>query len=220
MVRLPPVLQPLPSRLVQGFPAIETPVTHRSFGMHPAGVLVLLFPREAEVRFLLTTRPDTLARHAGQISLPGGRREDHDGSLWDTACRETREELGIRTGRLVPLGRLDPVPVEVTGYLIWPFVAWSPIAPRITPDPREVAAVVEVSLASLLDPATVQDEEWEFRGASWRVTLYRFGDVAVWGATARVLADLASRLRPMSRAHAPAPGSVVKAARLLPPRFP
>jgi 8-oxo-dGTP pyrophosphatase MutT (NUDIX family) len=171
-------------------------------------VLVLLFPRNSDVRFLLTTRPDTLARHAGQISLPGGRMESHDCTLWDTARREAREELGIRTGRLVQLGRLDPVPVVVSNHLIWPFVAWNPIAPRIDPDPREVAAVVEVSLASLLDPAAVQDEEWEYRGASWQVTLYRFGDVAVWGATARVLADLASRLIPDSAKDARFPGQV------------
>jgi 8-oxo-dGTP pyrophosphatase MutT (NUDIX family) len=210
MAKLPEILRTLPERLHPGPAPVTSPVTHRRSGPHPAGVLVLLFPRDSDVRFLLTTRPDTLARHAGQISLPGGRWEAADPSLWDTARRETREELGIRTGRLVPLGSLDPVPVAVSNYLIWPFVAWNPVAPRIIPDPREVAAVVEVSLTSLVDPGSVQDEEWELRGARWRVTLYRFGDVAVWGATARVLGDLAARLGVRRDADTRQPGNVVR----------
>jgi 8-oxo-dGTP pyrophosphatase MutT (NUDIX family) len=134
--------------------------------------------------------------------------EDGDSSLWYTARREAEEELGIRTGRLVPLGRLDPTPVSVSNYLIWPFVAWSPVAPRIVPDPHEVAAVLEVSLALLLSPDAIRDEQWELRGARCQVTLYRFGDVAVWGATARVLSDLAAHLEPELAEARHRPGDV------------
>ena len=83
--------------------------------------------------------------------------ESSDVSLWETAKRETREELGVRTGRLVPLGRLDPTSVTVSGYVVWPFVAWNPVAPRMTPDPGEVAAVLEISLTSLLNPEVIDD---------------------------------------------------------------
>lgn len=173
-----------------------------------AAVLILLFPRDADVRFLLTARPETLLRHPGQVSLPGGAAESADADLWHTAVRETQEELGIRTGRLRPLGRLDPVPVLVSNYLVTPFVGWNPIPPALKPDPSEVAEVVEVSLGAILDADRVFEETWELRGRSWQVTFYRFGSHVVWGATARILGDLARRLGGESGLRDAVPGSV------------
>ena len=81
-----------------------------------AAVLILLFPRPTDVSFLLTERPASMRLHAGQISLPGGAEEPGDPSLWHTAKREAREELGLRTGRVRPLGRLDVVFVSASRY--------------------------------------------------------------------------------------------------------
>lgn len=173
-----------------------------------AAVLVLLFPRQGEIRFLLTARPEGMLRHPGQVSLPGGAAEPHDASLWQTALRETQEELGVRTGRLRPLGRLEPVPVLASHYLIVPYVAWNPSPPILSPDPREVAEVVEVPLDHLLDPGLVEEETWDLRGRAWRVTFYRFGNKAVWGATARILSDLAARLAGPGGSREVVPGAV------------
>src|SRR5579872_1644177 len=151
-MQLPAILQPLssasPSLHQAPAPAVESP---DAAPMQAAAVLVLFFPGREGASFFLTERPGDLSRHPGQISLPGGRKEDGDGSLWETALRETREELGIRTGRIRPLGRLAPVPVRVSRYLIHPFLAWSPARPRLAPDPREVAGVLEVPASILLD---------------------------------------------------------------------
>jgi 8-oxo-dGTP pyrophosphatase MutT (NUDIX family) len=173
-----------------------------------AGVLVLLFSRSSEVKFLLTARPNTLARHAGQISLPGGVTEPGDVDLWHTALRETREELGIRTGRIRPLGQLDPVSLVVSNYVIAPFVGWNPLPPALRPDPAEVAECIEVPLSRLFDPLAVQEEKWELRGDFWYVCFFRLDDRIVWGATARILADLASRLRRSAFREPLIPGSV------------
>jgi 8-oxo-dGTP pyrophosphatase MutT (NUDIX family) len=174
-----------------------------------AAVLALLYPRGNGVSFVLTERPESLARHAGQVSLPGGVVEPDDSSPWDAALRETREELGVRTGRIRPLGALPPVQVQITGYHILPFVGWSPVRPRLTPDPREVASVLEVDVGLLLDRRSIQTETWVLRGARRRVALFRFGDTVVWGATARILANLAIRLG--GRVPSPEPGSVLPA---------
>lgn len=168
-------------------------------GRRVAAVLILLYPRQGEVFFLLTRRPDTLTRHAGQISLPGGAAEPQDTSPWETALRETREELGIRTGRIRPLGRLPETWVQASQYLVVPFVGWSPVAPLVRPDAREVAEVIEAPLEALLDEATVEEEVWQFRGSHWHVTYYRLGGQQVWGATGRILSDFASRLRRSER---------------------
>ena len=173
-----------------------------------AAVLVLLFPRGSDVAFVLTARPNTLARHAGQISLPGGVTEPGDVDLWHTALRETQEELGVRTGRIRPLGQLDPVSLVASNYVIAPYVGWNPFPPVLRPDPAEVAECIEVPVRLLFDPLTVQEEKWELRGDLWHVCFFRLDDKIVWGATARILADLASRLHHPGFREPLIPGSV------------
>lgn len=189
-MRLPEILAPLRSQLAP----LDTPV-EMDRELSAAAVACILFPRRNDVRFLLTVRPDTLTRHPGQISLPGGRAEPGDSSLWHTAERETQEELGMRTGRLYPLGRLDPVAVTVSRYQVWPYVAWCPVAPRLRPDPSEVAEVLEVPLLELLDDRNMREEEWDLAGRRRYVAFYSLQGLTVWGATGRILYDLAQRLR-------------------------
>lgn len=208
-MRLPPLLSHLRYPLLPVDARVPVP---EESGLPPAlrhaAVLVVLFPRGPDVRFLLTARPDTLLNHPGQVSLPGGAAERGDSSLWHTAVREAQEELGIRTGRLRPLGRLDPVPVVVSNYLVTPFVGWNPVPPMLRPDASEVEEVVEVSLGAILDGANLFRETWNFRGQAWQVTFYRFGPHIVWGATARILGDLAERLGRERRLEEGIPGSV------------
>jgi 8-oxo-dGTP pyrophosphatase MutT (NUDIX family) len=134
-----------------------------------------------------------------------------DADLTQTALRETREELGVDPSKLQLLGRLPSFSVLVSGYLIAPFVAWSPSVPLIRPDPLEVAEVFEVPVADLLDPTTIVDETWEMRGGQWRVIFYRIGEQQIWGATARILWDFAARFRGHDRAPDLGPGSVLPA---------
>lgn len=168
-----------------------------------AAVLVLFFPQRDMLSFLLTTRPETLSRHPGQISLPGGRTEPEDENPWDTAARETEEELGIARELLVPLGRLPTYRLTAGRYRITPCVGWLPELPELRPDRREVANVLQISLSALLDPASVVRDTWRLREADWDVVYYQFDGRQVWGATARILHELGSRLRE------PLPGELV-----------
>lgn len=172
-----------------------------------AAVLVLLYPRLQGIHFVLTARPHTLSRHPGQISLPGGRVEPEDATLWATALRETEEELGINPSLVTPLGRLEEYRLRVSNHLIVPFVGWADTIPAITPDPTEVAEVIEVPLRSLLDPEVIGEEERTLRGQRWSITFYRFGEHRVWGATAHILHGLARHLQTRQWDH-PIPGSV------------
>ena len=162
--------------------------------LRPAAVLVLLFPRGDDVRFLLTVRRETLTHHPGQVSLPGGRLDAGDPSGWSAALREAREEVGMRTGRVRPVGKLDPVPTVVSNHLIVPYVGWSPVAPRLHPSPQEVAEVLDVPVFELLQPENVREEVWELRGRPCVVTYYWLAGHKVWGATGRILSNMAQRL--------------------------
>lgn len=175
-------------------------------GYREAAVLVLLFGPPDGIRFLLTERPSTLPRHPGQISLPGGAREPQDATLWHTAIRETGEELGLDGDSICPLGRLPTVGVRVSRYAMAPFVGWAAREPVLRPNPHEVAAILEVPVSALLDPELVRTEHWDVRGLQRPVTYYRMGEWKVWGATARVLSDLARVLG--ATLGDPAPGWV------------
>jgi 8-oxo-dGTP pyrophosphatase MutT (NUDIX family) len=178
---------------------------------HLAAVLVLLVPTAAGVSLLLTKRPQGLGRHGGQISLPGGRVESGDMSPWHAALRETWEEIGVPPGDVKALGMLRPLQLAVSDNLVLPFVGWTDAVPDISLQPAEVEELLEMPLDLLLDPDSVEEEVWPLRGDSlYSVTYYRLGRDAVWGATARILADLAGRLGAPERRWPP--GSV-RAAR-------
>lgn len=177
-----------------------------------ASVVIILYPRDGQINLLLTRRSDSLINHPGQINLPGGSREPDDATLWETALRETREEVGMRTGRLQLLGRLESVELRMREILVVPFVAWNPIPPRLRADPTEVSEIIEIPLQFLVDPERVQEGLWTLRGSLWRVGYFRFGEWQVWGLTARMLGDLAHRMLGGHPHPSIEPGSVVPAA--------
>jgi 8-oxo-dGTP pyrophosphatase MutT (NUDIX family) len=158
------------------------------------GVLVLLYPNEKTTYLVLTRRRDDLNDHAGQISFPGGRRENGE-SLLRTALREAHEEVGVDPASLTILGELSPLYIPPTDYEVHPFVAWHEGQPRFKRQITEVAEILEVPLASLLDPSNQHEEPWEIRGFKVEVPFYLVGAHKVWGATAMMLSEFLERLR-------------------------
>ena len=198
---------------------LAVPPTPDPDGRTLAGALVLLYPWQAPGTnrpapyLVLTRRTAALRRHSGQISLPGGRHDPEDASLLQTALRETDEELGIPPHGLTIWGRLEPEWIVVTHYLLTAFVAYTPERPVFRPSPAEVAEVIEMPLALILDPASLAEEVWELQGGPRQVSFYRHGQHKVWGATARILSQVAALADP-TRLDQPAfPGAAGEAGR-------
>lgn len=164
-----------------------------SHDLREAAVLVLLYERDHDTRLLLILRPESMSHHPSQVSLPGGRLEKGDESAWDTALREAQEELGIRPEVVHALGRLHTIHIRASGHSVTPFVGWMDEPPHLLPAEDEVAAVIEARLETLLDPECVETTTWFFRDLEWRIVYFCLGGHIVWGATARILADLAER---------------------------
>lgn len=188
--------QPLPGLAAQVTMAPQPRPFQPPAGLQPrqAGVLLLLFPVRDVLHLALTVRTPDLDHHSGQISLPGGGKESADATLLNAALREASEELGVATADVEVLGPLSPLYVPPSNNLIHPFVAYVPHRPAWRPDPREVAALLEVPLAVLLDPATRREEKWSWQGADLRIPFYAVGEHKVWGATAIVLAEFLALL--------------------------
>lgn len=163
-----------------------------------AGVLVLLYPHsdESDLRILLTRRTETLRGHSGQISFPGGQREEGDATFADTALRETCEELGFCDfSQATILGSLSMCYIPPSNYDVYPIVAHTSMLPPLIPSPHEVAEVLTLSLFDLLHPATHRMEMRDFQGMSIPVPYYHLPQAQVWGATAAMLSELEQRLR-------------------------
>jgi len=138
---------------------------------------------------LLTERNASMRDHAGQVALPGGRIEPTDSSSFDAACREAREEIGLQTERLIPLGQLPPY-VTGSGYRVQPVVALITYAidlhQHLEPDPSEVASIFEVPLSFVFDPKNHRRHHWQapegrraFYSMPWRCDKHeamRFAD--------------------------------------------
>lgn len=161
-------------------------------GRTDAGVLVALYAERGRLHAVFTKRREDLRRHPGEISFPGGRYEDTDADLLATALREAEEEIGLPTADVKVLGALQPTPTIATGYAVYPFVGVIEPGRAWTLSPREVAAVLELSLADLR--AGSGRRRLVRRGLLIRTDSYVVGDELIWGATARILADLFDRI--------------------------
>ncbi|HCB49906.1 MAG: hypothetical protein AMJ56_17620 [Anaerolineae bacterium SG8_19] len=161
------------------------------------GVLIILYLLDGQNHLVLTRRRDDLQSHAGQISFPGGQREDGE-SLRSTAIREAQEEVGIKPTDLSILGRLECLYIPPTDYEVYPFVAWHTGRPRFKAQLEEVAEILEVPLRHLLDPGNQLEELWEIRGYQVQVPYYLVGPHKVWGATAMILSEFLERLKSLN----------------------
>jgi len=160
------------------------------------GVLALLYCYRDELHVLLTRRRDDMKSHAGQVSFPGGRREDGEPFL-QTALRETEEEVGVRPSTLTILGQLTPIYILPSDFEVHPFVAWrgDEERPVFQPNTTEVAELLEVPLAHLLNPTNCHAEMRNLHGFEMLVPYFEFQEHKVWGATAMMLNELLERLR-------------------------
>jgi 8-oxo-dGTP pyrophosphatase MutT (NUDIX family) len=160
---------------------------------HAAGLL-LVFPTTANAaHILLTVRADTLGRHGGQVSLPGGV-VDAGETFEQTALREAREEVGLSTSLVRVLGALTPLDIPVSGFRLHPIVGVSERRPQLTPAAREVARILEPAIDSLMAPDCVVHTRRARDGVAMTVPGFHLEGVEIWGATAMVLAEFLSLL--------------------------
>lgn len=160
----------------------------------PAAVLVPIIARGGAMTVLFTRRTDDLARHAGQVSFPGGRAEAGDAAPVATALREAREEVGIAAASVAVVGRLEERPVG-TGYRIVPVVGLLADPPPFAADSREVAEIFEVPLPFVLDPANYRRERMVVEGVPRCFHALSYRRYFIWGATAAILVNLRDVLR-------------------------
>ena len=188
----PPALMPVftDERLRPRFPPPSA--TARS-----AAVLALLFADDAGLaRIVLTERLSYDGYHSGEVSLPGGKAEPDDPGPVETALREAAEEVGLdaTAAGVTVVGTLDEVFIPVSDFRITPVVAVAARAPLLTPNPAEVARILQPPVSAFLPDAPVEIVERVIRDWPLRYGGYRIEGLHVWGATARILGQLGAIL--------------------------
>jgi 8-oxo-dGTP pyrophosphatase MutT (NUDIX family) len=200
--RLPELLaarlaQPLPGPLA-GSRFEPQPVLCGHYDAPPPGaklaaVLLLLYPHQDHWHLPLTLRPADLPVHGGQVSLPGGALNPGETAA-EGALREFHEELGAVGHPIRLLGRLSPIYVRASNFRVEPWVAATGGRPEMTPNPAEVAAILEVPLMHLLDPANFGRHERDHRGQMYLAPHFAFASYRIWGATCTMLGELVTVL--------------------------
>jgi 8-oxo-dGTP pyrophosphatase MutT (NUDIX family) len=164
--------------------------------MRPAAALLLVYPHDGVWHVPLTVRGSQLRHHTGQVSLPGGRIDPGE-SVEEAALREAQEEVAVEPTAVELLGRLTPLPIAVSGYLLHPVVGVTRQRPVFRLADGEVDRLLEVPLSHLQNPDIVR---WEERRRSlpphglMDVPYYDVDEMRIWGATAMVLAEFLALL--------------------------
>ncbi len=167
-----------------------------------AAALILLYPDAAgEAHIVLMVRPGGDHIHAGQVALPGGKREDGDTFPEGTALREAYEEVGLDAGAagVTTLGVLETVDVRVSGFMLVPVLAIAERKPNLEADEREVAELLTVPVRHFLPDAPVEMVEEDRGGWLLRYGAYPVAGHRVWGATGRALSQLGAVMGPERR---------------------
>ena len=152
-----------------------------------SAVLVPIFYKQGEYYLLLTRRTQRVKDHKGQISFPGGAYQAEDGSLLNTALRESSEEIGLVADKVDILGALDDTITQTSNYVITPFVAVIPWPYQFKVNTEETEEIIEVPISALMDKNCLLEEIEVISGQAETYYSYHYRGMVIWGATARIL---------------------------------
>jgi 8-oxo-dGTP pyrophosphatase MutT (NUDIX family) len=176
---------------------IPKPVEAQGALLRRAAVLIPLFKAGSEYRILFTKRTDSVEAHKGQISFPGGKIEEEDGSPLETALREADEEIGLSRKDVTVLGQMDDARTVSSNYIVHPFVGLIPYPYEFKTSVHEVKELLEVPFGVFISGDSAGENYPVAYGETTYQTLaYHYKGEVIWGATARImknLVDLVSR---------------------------
>lgn len=164
----------------------------RSTTYRESGVGIILHPKGDSVECILIERPPYDGAHGGQISFPGGKRDQSDIDLEFTARRECFEEVGLPIGYGEKVLALTEVFIPVSDFLVQPFIFFVKELPTLFPDNREVKSIISFDLFSLLDDTLLKRKTIKLQnGISIKnIPYFDIQEHVVWGATAMILSEV------------------------------
>lgn len=161
-----------------------------------AAVMMLFYPKKGLTHLVLIVRNSYPGVHSSQIGFPGGKVEKEDASLQHTALRETHEEVGVAPEKINVVKAFSEVYIPPSNFLVHPFLGYSHEELSFTPDPEEVAGIIEFALHDFLDDTLLVIQKMSTSySTSIDVPAFKIHDHYVWGATAMMLSELKETLK-------------------------
>ncbi|MGB2128558.1 MAG: NUDIX hydrolase [Flavicella sp.] len=156
-----------------------------------AAVLALFYPNDSgKATIVLTKRATYNGTHSAQISFPGGKKEETDTSLSDTALREAFEEVGVSTDKVQVVKKMTDLYVPPSNFLITPYLAFTNKRPEFVKN-HEVAKIIEVTLELLLNDDSIRHKtKTNNIGHALIIPYFQFESEEIWGATAMILNEI------------------------------
>jgi 8-oxo-dGTP pyrophosphatase MutT (NUDIX family) len=159
-------------------------------------VMIALYPDEGKIYFPLMQRPPYQGIHGGQVSLPGGKQEESDHDLIETAIRETFEEIGVKISDNEVIGSLSDLNVTASNFIVKPIISILKKKPDFIRDPREVEQIFHAEVQHLIHPQTLQETELTVaQEVRLKAPFFNIEDKVVWGATAMILSEFVEILK-------------------------
>lgn len=188
--------QPLPGEEVQLLMAPYNRISVRQLNpkLHEpqkSAVLILLFPVGNEIHTLLIHRPVYEGVHSGQVSFPGGKFEEIDVDLSQTAIREAFEEVGVQPSSIEIIGKLSDLYISPSNFLVSPYIAFVRTLPDFIIDTHEVQKIISVNLFHFKEVIARSEKIiTHSSGIKIKTPYYEIEGLTVWGATAMIISEL------------------------------
>lgn len=163
-----------------------SPMTEFKF----AAVMIAIHFTNKRPKVILIKRTKLVKNHAGEISFPGGNFMKDDIEMLETAIREMREEVGVQIEKEGVIGHLKEERTLSSRYIIYPYVVLMDSLPRITDTNYEVEKIIDAPLIPLLE-SRENDIEHEKEFSISGLPKFTYKNEIIWGATARILDQLA-----------------------------
>ena len=151
-----------------------------------AAVMIIIYDQKPTI--IMTEKSRHLKQHAGEISFPGGKMEDNDINLLQTALRETHEEIGLKLDTDQIVGQLEPVITTNSGFVILPFVSIVDSIDSLRAN-SEVEEIFHISLSALLNDANNFIDGGYPQGRT-----FAYKDKIIWGASARMINQILNKV--------------------------
>ncbi|HLC83528.1 MAG TPA: CoA pyrophosphatase [Bacteroidia bacterium] len=166
-------------------------VSSENYNPKQSAVLILLFPENNSMHTILIQRGKYEGVHSGQIAFPGGKFEDGDFDLKQTALRESSEEIGIIPANINVIGCLTDVYITPSNFLVKPFIGVMNHRPDFIIDKSEVENIIPVDLFSLNDQ-NIRKEKSILQSGGYKIKTpyFKIEGLTVWGATAMMISEL------------------------------
>lgn len=168
------------------------------FSPKMGAVLLYLYAKNAEIHLVMIKRPEYLGVHSGQVAFPGGKMEETDADIIQTALREAFEEVGILPERVQVAGTLSPLYIPPSNFLVYPVIGFGTADQVFQPDSREVEYILEIPVSELFNPEN--QGSGRFRTTSSLTVTSPYYEIfreKIWGASAMILSEFLEVLKPL-----------------------